>query len=439
MIILPEDLNRRRELNDEVHARPPDALVSPLRITFLALFNEGVAREAARAPIRDLAWRFGIEPPDAAANHFSADLGPVRVTWEHHTEFARYSFIEAFTGSTPSFEEPPIRLVPADWLAALPGRTFVAAHLMLMKGDSSSIVTNAISSRFFSDNVLIGSNLADGAGVALTDFRIGADGFSRILVYDNYFAPRQAGRTVQRLFEIDAYRILALLALPLARELTPFLARSEAELAEITAEMIAPLNIDEPALLDRLIQLEAQIENQRSKTFSRFSAAVAYYDLVRRRIEELRETRIEGLQTFKELTERRLVPAMNTCNTISARQEALSNRVTQATQLLSTRVDIANEKQNRSILASMNRRAKLQLRLQETVEGLSVAAITYYVVGLVAYLMKGFNAVGVPLKSDLATALSIPIVVAAVVIGTRSVRRRIRPATETEVAGPESH
>ncbi len=43
---------------------------------------------------------------------------------------------------------------------------------------------------------------------------------------------------------------------------------------------------------------------------------------------------------------------------------------------------MALEAQNQTLLASMDRRARLQLRLQQTVEGLSVAAICYYVVGL---------------------------------------------------------
>ena len=70
----------------------------------------------------------------------------------------------------------------------------------------------------------------------------------------------------------------------------------------------------------------------------------------------------------------------------------MSERVARATQLLSTRVDIARSRQNQAVLEQMNRRTKLQLRLQQTVEGLSVAAITYYIVGLTGYAAKGLNA-----------------------------------------------
>jgi uncharacterized membrane-anchored protein len=128
-------------------------------------------------------------------------------------------------------------------------------------------------------------------------------------------------------------------------------------------------------LLDRLTRLAAEIDSRDAAHHFRFSAAMAYDDLVQRRIHELREKRIQGLQTFHEFTERRLAPAMNTCGAVAERQDALSRRVARATQLLSTRVDITRERQNRAVLESMNRRAQLQLRLHSTVEKLSIAAV----------------------------------------------------------------
>src|SRR5215470_5227365 len=96
-----------------------------------------------------------------------------------------------------------------------------------------------------------------------------------------------------------------------------------------------------------------------------------------------------------------------------------------ASGLLSTRVEIAREKQNQALLASMDRRAKLQLRLQQTVEGLSVAAITYYVVGLVGYVAKGLKASGMPVDPEIAMAAAIPIVVIILMVVLRRVRRKL--------------
>ena len=178
-------------------------------------------------------------------------------------------------------------------------------------------------------------------------------------------------------------------------------------------------------LLERLTQLGAEIDSREAANHYRFSAANAYYDLVQQRIADLREQRIEGLQLFREFTERRLAPAMNTLRAVASRQESLSERMARAVQLLSTRVDVTRERQNRKVLESINRRAKLQLRLQQTVEGLSVAAVTYYVVGLVGDAARGVKALGVKVNPDIAMMVGIPVVAALTAYGVHRIRRLV--------------
>jgi len=420
--LIPELHPRRRELNDEAHARPPESLTPPNAISFLALFDDTNSRERQIAPIIELCKRFGVPEPKLNANHFSSDLGPFRVKWERHTEFTRYKFI-VNSPSGELFERPAIESVPQDWLKTLPGKVVAAVEIAHIKMDQKDIEFDTLASRYFSGHSLVGSIVAGGDGVAVTDLRIRGDGFSRMLLIDHGLSPRQAGRMVQRLVEIDAYRILALLALPIARELLPHLLEAETELAAISAAMAVGQRPEERQLLDRLTRLEAQIQQRHFETASRFSAADAYYRLVLARIDELRESRIAGLQTFREFIGRRLAPAMSTCASVSARQERLSQRVAQTTQLLSTRVEVSTQRQTQSLLESMNRRAKLQIRLQQTVEGLSVAAITYYVVGLISILARGLSSSGVAVKPEVATAISVPIVALIVAFGVRRLRR----------------
>ena len=426
---LPDDHPLRADLNNEVHARPPDALVAPCRISYVALFSEGLPRERAWEALCALASRYGTRPPPEAASHYSADFGPFRVKWERHTEFTRYKFIAPGAGPDP-FADPVIGAVPADWLAALPGQVMAATHLAFVSGGDAPPDPEALSARLFDGNALVGSAISGGAAIALTDFRIHADGFGRMLMIDRSTTPRQAGRNVQRLLEIDTYRMLALLAFPVARDLVPFLVGHERELAGIAGSMVSAGADDEPMLLDRLTRLAAEIESRETENLYRFGAATAYYDLVRRRITELRELRIEGLSTFREFTERRLAPAMSTCAAVAIRQESLSRRVARATSLLTARVDVALERQNQGILESMNRRVKIQLRLQTTVEGLSVAALTYYVVGLVGYTAKGLKAAGIEVDPELAMGVSVPVVAVVAMLGVRSIRRMVtRTAT----------
>lgn len=408
-------------LNNEVHARPPEALNARMRISYVVLFGE-----LDMKPLRELCGKYGVEPPGETANHFSADLGPFRLKWERHTEFTRYWFLVPATGANALFERTAIEAVPPGWLKTLKGEVLVANHIELMPAPRGKLDEEKLSRQHFGGNALVGSAVAGGLGRAFTDFRIHADGFGRMLVHDNGMTPRQRGRTVQRLLEIDTYRVLALLTLPVARELMPQLGKFEAELGEITTTMRTASEADEPQLLDRLTLLHADVVRHHTASQFRFAAAKAYSDLVALRISELREERIKGLQLFAEFTDRRLAPAMRTCEAAAKRLDTVSERVSRATQMLSTRVDISREKQNQALLESMDRRARLQLRLQETVEGLSIAAITYYIVGLIGYLAKGLKEAGLLPVSDLVvTAASIPVVIAVVALGVRRVRKSI--------------
>jgi uncharacterized membrane-anchored protein len=412
----------RQALNAELHARQPEALSAPLRLTFLALYSDASQRASELEHVGELAHRHGVPPPPDGTAHFSADLGAFRLKFERHSEFTRYKFIAAGAVDEP-FRQTALRTVPADWLAQLPGRLIVATHLVMLPAPGATPPdVEALASRHFAGNALVGAGIAGGAGFAFTDYRL-HDGFGRMVVLDCGMSPRQAGRMVQRLLEIDAYRLMALLTLPVAQELTPWLTQAERELAGVSASLVAASEASEPTLLDQLTRLEAQIESRESEHHYRFTAAQAYHGLVQRRVEELREVRIDGVQNFEEFTERRLAPAMNTCRSVWARLESLSQRVARATQLLSTRVDISRERQNQQLLESMNRRSAAQLRLQQTVEGLSVAAITYYIVGLVGYAAKGLHATGVHVGVEAVTAISIPLVALVVAYGVRHARR----------------
>lgn len=423
---LPGAHPQRFELNDEVHARPPLPLRSPLRLSYLALFSRGnpAVLEKERRHLSDLIARYGGAQPRAGTNHHMADFGDYTLKWERHTEFSRYVIVAPDPVGEP-FASTALSLLPPEWIAQIPGELMVAAHVALVPPPAGALDYDAIAARHFDGNVLVGSHVTGGVATALLDFRVRPDGFSRVLVYDRGLAPRQAGRVVQRILEIDTYRMVALLALPVARELSPGLSRSERELAEITTALENADAEGEPVLLDRLTRLEAEIEKREADNHYRFSAAAAYYDLVQRRIEELREERIDGLQTLEEFMQRRLAPAMNTCRSIAERQDAMSRRVSRVTSLLSTRVGITRERQNQALLESMNSRAETQLRLQTTVEGLSIAVVTYYAVGLIHYLAKGAKSLGLGVEPDLVAALSIPLVALAVAFGARRVRRLV--------------
>jgi uncharacterized membrane-anchored protein len=419
--MLPADTADRLTLADEVHARPAEPLEPPVRASYVAVLIDPADRATERTQIEALCGRFGLAPPPPDAVHFRAQIGDARLKWERHGEFSAVTVFIQGLGPRP-FSEPAANALPAGWLAALPGRTIVAAHAELVAAPDP--LGDAVLAGYFDGNIVVGAEVGEGAGLAYTDFRIHADGFSRFVVGTRAFTPRQAGRMLQRLFEIEAYRMMALLALPLARRLSPRASAIEQALGALT-DRIAAQTSDDEALLHELTRLSGEVERERAAGQFRFSACTAYHSLVATRVAELRERRLPGMQPIDEFMARRLNPAIATCESVARRLQDLSQRVARVSTLLTTRIEIARERQNHALLASMDRRAKLQLRLQQTVEGLSVAAITYYAAGLVGYVAKGAKAAGMNVDPDLVVGVAIPVLAIVVLLGLRRVHRSL--------------
>ena len=417
----------RNELDQEFHARPFERLEPPCLISHLALLSGAGAEAIERdhAQITRLCIHYGVTPPAPGAVHLSVDCGLFRLKWERHSEFSAYTFIRPVEQGEEWFAAPPITLPPATWRSGLDGKLLVATHLALRHEPDPPVTTEALHTLFSVSN-LSGGLVADGVAMVWSDFRTHSDGFTRILALDQGLRPTQAGRLVQRLLNIETYRLMAMLAFPLARQVGSKITRIENRLADLTGRMNQNAGLEQDhALLAELSALAADVERITASTTYRFGASRAYYDLVGRRIAELREQRMSGVQTLQEFTDRRLAPAMRTVATVRERQDSLSARIARAANLLRTRVDVALEQQNRDLLRSMDRRADLQLRLQETVEGLSIVVLSYYLVGLVSYAVKALSKLGLPLNPDLAAGLAIPVVFAVVGLSMRRLRRNL--------------
>ena len=426
---IPENHDERFSLHNEVHARSPITLKLPVTSSFIALSLSSEERNLERIHLTKLCDRYGVPGPKEDAAHFRATLDSFKISWEQHAEFSAYSFYDQNNTETP-FSKVALEQVPIDWLSQLPGKTIVAAHASIINADTPSVPDIKSISKLFSGNCIVGAEVTGGAARAYTDFKIHADGFSRFLILDSELKPGQAGRLLQRLFEIEVYRVMALLAFPIAKQLTPELNNANQQLLTITSAMTSSKGNDNE-LLDELTTLAAQIENNISTHQYRFGAASAYYRLVEQRIDELRETRIQGLQTIGEFMNRRLTPAINTCASTSKRFNSLSKRINNAGQLLRTRVDMTIERQNQALLTSMDLRAKMQLRLQETVEGLSIVAITSYIVSLINTVTKAANtSEHIDLNPTLTTGLSIPIVLLIVALAVRRIHNKIHTWNE---------
>lgn len=429
---LPPEDALRRTLHNEVHARPQARITMPALVLYVAVFNDEVDRAQELAHLRQLPGQQDLQQEQLQGHFLRLRLESYTVKWERHSEFTRYSLVcplppDMLAAGASDAALMGLLPLPADWLRNIPGRTIAAIQLLMLHGDIEDAVgTMAYAQRWFEDTPVVASLMgASRHSWAVTDFALRPSGFERMLVIaPTNTSQTRAGRVSQRLLELETYRLMALRGLPVAKELGALLAQSEGELADITSRLESKSAGDQE-LLDTLVSLSARVERATATHVYRFAATRAYQALVAQRIEQLHERTIPGTQTIGEFMQRRLSPAMATVAATEQRLASLSERVARASALLRTRVDIAAEAQNQQLLAKLTRGQELQLQLQSTVEGLSIAAISYYVISLLLYGAKALKAGGFPINPELAAGALVPVVLWGVWAGTQRIHRSV--------------
>jgi uncharacterized membrane-anchored protein len=432
---LPPDAPLRMTLHNEVHARPAARIRTPALVACVAVLNAGITREQECEQLRKLPGQDSL-PLDALNNNFlRLRLGACTLKWERHTEFTRYSIVQ----SLPQQADPSQRVavndlqlaqqlaVSVDWLRSIPGQT-IAAILLAMVESAASKPEELLAQAqaWFGNETVLVSQIGLAKSWVVTQLRVCADGFEHMLVMSPPgTSESRTGRISTRLIEMEIYRLMALQGLPVAKALGSSLSEYETALVDITTQLAGKSASDE-SLLDTLVSLAAKVEQATAAQGYRFSATQAYAALVNQRITELREQPTEGVELIGHYLQHRLSPAIATVAATERRLQELSGRIFRASSLLRTRVDIATEQQSRELLQRLTRGQELQLRLQATVEGLSIAAISYYVVSLLFYVGKAVKGLGLPINPEIAAGVSIPIVVWLVWRGTQHIRRAIR-------------
>lgn len=411
----PAHQDRSRAIG-EVHSRPGPVFSAPRVVLQLAFMTEA-GTGIDRSVLANLSRQQGVAAPDRSARHHSMKWGQGTLYWERHTEFSTYLWEAPPNGRGKTAGTTSPNGPFGDGFSA-PGVVISAVRLEICRWTKAA--ENRVNE--FDPSGLCYSLVDDGQAAVMTDFRQDGDGVTNILILDKGLSPNRDGVLAQWLIEIETYRVLALLGLPMAQSLSPQMRVAEDKLAELTNRMRSAERRDSDKLLAELTELAAGLEADSAASQYRFGASRAYYGIVQERLDALGETPVPGHDTLSAFLQRRVAPAMRTCQSIEERQENLSRKLARATNLLRTWVDVEQESQNRALLASMDRRAKLQLRLQHTVEGLSIAAVSYYVVSLIGYLVKGTALFGPDIGTDLVVALSVPVVVICLWLFVRYLR-----------------
>jgi uncharacterized membrane-anchored protein len=422
-----DDHPLRYALTNELHARPFPSLAAPGHAVYLAIKepSQAVKRDRARdrAHLIALLDRFGAQHPTPDATHYYGDLGKFHLKWEQHTEFVTYTaFVE--NGLARPFDPAAWEVFPEDWLAEIPGARITSAHLIYMPAPEDEAEIEPLIHDWFVPESLAVSRVLDDTAVIAGDFRIDSSGHLRFAIFARPdTGHRRLGRIVQRICEIETYKTMSMLGLPRAREISATLGQIDERLSHLVSDMTGDLSQPDETL-SQLLAIASQLEKLQTESAFRFGATGAYDAIVTQRVHVLREERFRGRQTFAEFMMRRFDPAMRTVKSTETRLEAMTTRAIRAGDLLRTRVDVERSAQNQELLASMDRRSDLALRLQKTVEGLSVVAISYYAVNLVVYL-AGPLAEPLGISKTLLTALVVLPTIAAVWMIVHAIRRSV--------------
>jgi uncharacterized membrane-anchored protein len=396
----------------EVHSRPAPLMSAPRLVVQVAFSTEG-GFTVDHAVLSELSRTAGLAAPDRTARHHVMPSGSGTLRWERHTEFSTYLY-------EGPLENGHSQAHPFGSAFKAPGTVLSGIRLEIRKQPKD---LRRILSAYDPASTCC-SSIEDGAATIITDFRQDADGLTRMTLLDNGLSPVRTGALGQMLIEIETYRTFAMLGLPLAQSLSLRIRRIEDRMAVLTQEMRDDEGRQSERLLAELSTLAAELEADAASSLYRFGASKAYEGIVAERLNAFDEMPVKGFETWAAFLQKRMAPAMRTCRSVEERQANLSRKLTRATTLLRTWVDVDMEKQNGALLASMNQRASSQLRLQQTVEGLSIAAVSYYVVGLFAYLAKGFEKSFPFMSSSVATALFVPVAILVVWLIVRRIRAK---------------
>ena len=415
----------RKNTYSEIHSRPYPYIEQTVQATHFALLTSAQQAKDHIAKLKHFATNHAASDTKFLSNCYYTKFKDFELRWEKHQEFCSITFIENIQDSLPFSREtllPEINTI----LNELSGELVVALKVHFERKNEQATIEEL--KTYFENQQIYGSTIVDDKASMWSSFKLHSDDYARMLVYDKNLSNYQAGRTLQRIIEVETYVRLALLALPDARRVIPEISNISQSINNIIRKLHSNSVNDEHTLLDKLSNNAVQIEDIRAATTHRFAASNAYYELVGQRLNDLREVSWPGFSSWKKMLQRRLIPAIDTCNSVSSQLQSLSDQAQRAINLLQTRIELSIQDTNMALLSSIDKRSHLQLRLQQTVEGLSVVAISYYVVGLIKAIAEGLDKSILPNEPSTIAAIAV----LPVILGTSWLIRRVKNKINTQ-------
>ncbi|MGV6807950.1 MAG: DUF3422 family protein [bacterium] len=410
---------QRKMIGEVLHHRIFPMLPSPCRV-FQYLFTGTEGKSSEEIANLNRLCRSGDELLDTDIQSLNIDFGDILFRWEKHSEFSTYSWV--ITHSLDSlFVHPEDAGVPKHWLADVPGELFRLSQIRLMTSDDKSPSDQY--EKYFEPQSCVRSRLAGGQAEIWTDFRLHEEGAGRTLLLDHGLHPQSRGRLLQQILDVGNYRRMALLGWPLTQETLRNLDDIEARHAVISKK-IESREEDDQSLLEDIVALSARSEAMFANNCSRLHATLAYYQMTVDRLESIKEQPVDGFLTLRNFTDRRLKPAIRTAESVLFRQRELASRLGRSSDLIRTRSNHKLERQNQSLLQSIDDSARTQVNLQRLVELVSLIAVSYYLIDFVHFLFVGWSHLDSRIDPEIGRAAAIPVVMLMTVTGLYWLRYR---------------
>lgn len=400
----------RKRLHNELHSRPSIYFDGPAHVYHFVLTDADDTWHALLLHVDPQA----CSRVDEISPHGFMSFETGTLKWEKHTEFFTMTLVMPYCGEYNRWPELPEALgsILAEYQTSI-----ITAIQILVENESEW--AGDVSKYGMTDPA--GSNIGGGDATAWSDFKLCKRDLTRVLLLNRRLNAYRLGRMVRRFLEIETYRMMASLTLPLAQSVSVQVTLYDKELARLSDRNSDMDSNNAQSLLADISVLSANIVRTTVHSRQRFSATEAYSRIVFERIGELRETHVGDCQRLGVFIERRFRPTVRYCAATDQRLCSLGQNVANLGDLLQARVQVEVEQQNCEILSSLNSRAQAQIKIQKAVEGLSIIAITYYVLSLVKILYEAMRNVGVYLPVKSATLAASPLIILIILFVTRRV------------------
>ncbi|MBY5474413.1 hypothetical protein BAE36_14025 [Rhizobium leguminosarum bv. trifolii] len=394
------------DFNAELHARPS-----------IYFSGQSFVEHIALRPATPVAMSSG--------HRASGDKGPdgtVQTQIEVHTEFVTVTRVTKLLDAPAVWPTANLTIDEARGLSGLKDATLICRLEILVSGAPPRDISSVLTDFAFADTA---ASIVGGGALVCSDFRVSTSNSSRAILFNTDLNAYRLGRMVRRVYEIETYRVMALLGLPEARRLGPLLADYDRKLVGLTNRHLTTPTSEHRSLLEEISILSAQVISATAETRNRFGATIAYAKIVEERIAELRESHVPGFQRYGVFVARRFKPAIRTCEATAVRLEQLSHATMHLIDLLQTRIQVEIEYQNAVQIQAMAERAATQVKIQRAVEGFSILAISYYLLSLIKLVLETSDHAGYHID-PLVMLICVPVVIGAVCITVLRVKHALK-------------